>query len=359
MDLIVVDPEGAVGTALSDSLPGINVVGVAHTDAVYAQTQCGGDDLPCVICLTEQDLLVCAQWRPQPTLIYLAQHTVTANQTIQIMRAGAKDIWLPTDNSELRRASLSRVHGAAAESVATLAETARDRETARKIQQGMWPADASELANYKFSRRLLPAATLTGDFVDYFRVGERYLTFFVADVAGHGTSSALLTVVLKNISWRLQQRYGRPRFRAPADMLGWINDRLIEQSAGIHVAMFLGVIDLQTQMLHYSSAAHFPPSLMVSAKALVTSLEQRGKPLGLFADAKYESAAIDIAVGDRLVVFSDGVLELLQHADLAVKEQELQQQAAATQSIDALWSNITDKVSGKDDVSLLVVERIG
>ena len=359
MDLIVVDPEGAVGTALSNSLPGVNVFSVVDANALRAQTQCSEDDLPCVICLTEQDLLACAQWRPQLSLIYLAQHTVTAEQTISIMRAGARDIWLPTDNSEIRRASLHRVHGAAAESRVTLAETARDRETARKIQQGMWPADASELANYRFSRRLLPAATLTGDLVDYFRVGERYLTFFVADVAGHGTSSALLTVVLKNISWRLQQRYGRPRFRAPADVLGWINDRLIEQSAGIHVAMFLGVIDLQTQTLHYSSAAHFPPSLMVSADAQVTSLEQRGKPLGLFADAKYESAAIDIAAGDRLVVFSDGVLELLQHAELAVKEQALQQQAAATQSVDALWSNITDKVSGEDDVSLLVVERIG
>ena len=177
-------------------------------------------------------------------------------------------------------------------------------------------------------------------------------------MAGHGAASALLTVVLKNISWRLQQRYGRPRFRAPGEVLVWINQQLIEQSAGMHVAMFLGVIDLRKHTLHYSSAAHFPPSLVVADAGQTKSLEQRGKPLGLFPDAKYESAAVDIAPGERVVVFSDGILELLQESDLAGKEQKLQQQAASAPTIDSLWAKLTDNVSAEDDVSLLVVERI-
>ena len=87
-------------------------------------------------------------------------------------------------------------------------------------------------------------------------------------------------------------------------------------------------------------------------------MEQRGKPLGLFPDAKYESAAVDIAPGERVVVFSDGILELLQESDLAGKEQKLQQQAASAPTIDSLWAKLTDNVSAEDDVSLLVVERI-
>ena len=124
-------------------------------------------------------------------------------------------------------------------------------------------------------------------------------------------------MVLKNISWRLQQRYGRPRFRAPGEVLVWINQQLIEQSAGMHVAMFLGVIDLRKHTLHYSSAAHFLS--LVVADAGKPRVWSSAIPLGLFPDAKYESAAVDIAPGERVVVFSDGILELLQESDLAGK----------------------------------------
>ena len=78
----------------------------------------------------------------------------------------------------------------------------------------------------------------------------------MADVAGHGASSALLTVALKNISGGCNSA-DLPRFRSTGQMLEWINATLTDQSIDRHVAMFLGVIDLQTHKLHYASAAHF------------------------------------------------------------------------------------------------------
>jgi hypothetical protein len=358
MDLIVLDATGTLGATVSAALPEISVSCVADVAELRAQSALAATPLPIVLCSSQQDLLECAKHEPKLPSAYWADKALTADQMLQTVRAGARDVWYATAPAGDWRASVLRLQDAVVDAPSVANETVRDAETARKIQQGMWPADGIELLNYKFSRRLLPATTLTGDFVDYFPIGERYLAFFVADVAGHGTSSALLTVVLKNISWRLQQRYGRPRFRAPGEMLDWINKRLLEQSAGMHVAMFLGVIDMQKQTLHYSSAAHFPPSLLVAKGGKVTSLEQRGKPLGLFENAQYESAAIDIALGDRVVVFSDGVLELLHQSDLADKEQKLRDQASKTQSVESLWSSLTKEVSGKDDVSLLVVERI-
>jgi len=98
--------------------------------------------------------------------------------------------------------------------------------------------------------------------------------------------------------------------------------------------------------------------LLVSDAGEVTSLEQRGKPLGLFADATYESAEVDLRVGERVIVFSDGVLEQHQTLDLATREQALKDQAVNADDIEGLWSYATANVSGEDDVSLLMVERL-
>lgn len=358
MELIVLDAKGKVGTAVSAALPQVNVTVVTDVDALGAQLKSCTVQPSTLLFVNQSDLSACSDLAARLPAIYWAQENYTADELLQAIRIGARDIWRVSDVPTEWIASLERLQDATAGFAHWANEMQRDSQTAGNIQQGMWPADATDLAGYRFSRRLLPAATLTGDFVDYFPIGVRYLTFFVADVAGHGAASALLTVVLKNISWRLQQRYGRPRFRAPGEVLVWINQQLIEQSAGMHVAMFLGVIDLRKHTLHYSSAAHFPPSLVVADAGQTKSLEQRGKPLGLFPDAKYESAAVDIAPGERVVVFSDGILELLQESDLAGKEQKLQQQAASAPTIDSLWAKLTDNVSAEDDVSLLVVERI-
>ena len=358
MDLIVLDAKGAVGPVLTAALPQVNVTVVTDVDALGAQLETCVTQSPIVLCANQQHLSQCSALAVHIPLVCWVQESLAAEALLQVMRDGARDIWCAADTPADWSASIERLQNATASGASWVDEAQRDAQTAGKIQQGMWPADATVLSDYRFSRRLLPAATLTGDFVDYFPIGVRYLTFFVADVAGHGTSSALLTVVLKNISWRLQQRYGRPRFRAPGEVLGWINQQLIEQSAGMHVAMFLGVIDLRKHILHYASAAHFPPSLVVADNGQTKSLEQRGKPLGLFADAAYESAAVDIAPGERIVVFSDGVLELMPESDLAAKEQKLQEQAVSTPGIDALWADLTNGISGKDDVSLLMVERV-
>ena len=66
----------------------------------------------------------------------------------------------------------------------------------------------------------------------------------------------------------------------------------------------------------------------------------------------------DSSEGDRVVVFSDGVLEQAHKADLQTREQVLKDQAAKADNIEELWSQVTAKVSGEDDASLLIVKRL-
>lgn len=359
MDLLVVDNDAKFGATLDAALDGVAVT--VLEDWTQLRATCEGladNQMPVVVCSSESDVHNCVDWNPRLTVIFWATQVPTDSQLLQLMRLGARDIWLASESASdwlPRLQWLTKLNRGIHE---VPSDFQRDIETARLIQQGMLPIDGAVLNDYQFSLRVLPSAMLSGDFIDYFAIGTRYLAFFMADVAGHGASSALLTVALKNISWRLQQRYGRPRFRSTGQMLEWINARLVDQSIDRHVAMFLGVIDLQTHKLHYASAAHFPPSLRVGDGGEVTSLEQRGKPLGLFAEAVYESAEVDLSVGDRVVVFSDGVLEQSHKMDLQTLEQVLKDQAAKADSIEELWSQVTANVSGEDDASLLIVKRL-
>jgi hypothetical protein len=359
MDLLVLDNDATFGATMEATLVDVDVSVVHSWPQLRLKFEAlAVNQLPIVVCSSEVDLGRCMEWNPRLLVIFWAQQLPSSVDVLRLMQMGVRDIWLPSESANDWAVRLQWLNKLNAMVNAISGDSQRDIQTARVIQQSMWPQDEAVLSGYKFSRRLLPAAMLSGDFVDYFAVGARYLIFFMADVAGHGVSPALLTAALKNISWRLQQRYGRPRFRTPAQMLEWINARVIDQSVDLHVAMFLGVIDLQTHTLHYASAAHFPPSLRVSDTGEVTSLEQRGKPLGLFAGATYESAEVDLRLGERVVVFSDGILEQRQTLDLATREQALKDQAVNADDIEGLWSYATANVSGEDDVSLLMVERL-
>ena len=165
--------------------------------------------------------------------------------------------------------------------------------------------------------------------------------------------------MLKNISWRLQQKFGMPQFDSPGNMLSWINDTLIGQGIEKHVAMFLGIIDKDTQTLHYSMAAQYPPALLRSADGASTSLLQEAKPLGLFPNVSYGSDHIDFPQGSTLFVFSDGAMDCLPAAELEDKELELQMLVETLPEPAKLWSRLCESLKNLDDVSLLAVQHRG
>ena len=213
------------------------------------------------------------------------------------------------------------------------------------------------MAGYRFSRWVQPSLILSGDFIDYFPLQDRYLACFLADVAGHGASSALLTVMLKNISWRLQQKFGLPSFNLPGDLLAWINETLIGQSIEKHVAMFLGIIDTHDDTLHYSMAAQYPPALLCKPDGNTQLLQQQAKPLGLFSDASYTSEQLPFPEGATLMVFSDGVMDCLPSSQFADKEAALVEMTQSLRDPLKIWSRLCESLKNLDDVSLLAVQR--
>jgi sigma-B regulation protein RsbU (phosphoserine phosphatase) len=325
-----------------------------------------------VMCFSTDALLECHH--PAIVPILFSRPPLVVATMLLALSNGAVDCWSGemssqelAERGEALVARLRRTHGVSQQVMQNAAAAARlsdleqqlqeDQRAGQQIQLGMLPSQHKPMGQFLFSRWVQPSLMLSGDFVDYFPLQDRYLACFLADVAGHGASSALLTVMLKNISWRLQQKFGLPQFKSPGDMLGWINQTLIGQGIEKHVAMFLGIIDTQTDVLHYSMAAHYPPALMLSQAGEVTALQQSAKPLGLFPNAVYTSDQVDFPTGSTLLVFSDGVMDCLAPTDFDEKEAALRELAVTFDEPVKLWGRLCESLKKLDDVSLLAVKH--
>lgn len=238
-----------------------------------------------------------------------------------------------------------------------------DQEAGRRVQRRMLPPTPHVFnETCHFSHRIIPSLYLSGDFVDYFRIGPERIGFYLADVSGHGASSAFVTVFLKTLTNRIQRHYEKrtaSNALSPSRLLSAINQELIAMGMGKHLAMFCGVIDLSENKLVYCIGAHFPPPILVNG-GVAQALAGRGLPVGIFSDATFEDIVLPLEPTFSLVAMSDGVLEVLPEGTMEDKEAHLLAVAGAGHpDADALAValEIDGDVEVPDDIALLVINR--
>lgn len=238
-----------------------------------------------------------------------------------------------------------------------------DQEAGRRVQRRMLPPTPHVFNDTcHFSHRIIPSLYLSGDFVDYFRIGPDRIGFYLADVSGHGASSAFVTVFLKTLTNRIQRHYEKrtaSNALSPSRLLSAINQELIAMGMGKHLAMFCGVIDLSENKLVYCIGAHFPPPILVNG-GVAQALAGRGLPVGIFSDATFEDIVLPLEPVFSLVAMSDGVLEVLPEGTMEDKEAHLLAVAGAGHpDADALAValEIDGDVEVPDDIALLVINR--
>ncbi len=245
-----------------------------------------------------------------------------------------------------------------------LAQLRTDQEAGRRLQFQLLPRDGREFGPYRMSRRMFPSTYLSGDFIDYFTIDNRRVGFYVVDVSGHGAASAFVTVMLRTLIRQYQEAYVRRRDDTalrPDEMLGVIDRHLQHQEVDKHVTMFYGVIDRIEHTLTFGSGGQYPyPILRTGGDT--RWLDQRGRAVGLFPDARFTTEQVDLPPGCHLLVVSDGVLELegLRGDSASEKLNTLRTHAAnRALSLDALAGviGLDAPVELVDDVGMLLVER--
>ncbi|MDG1232587.1 MAG: fused response regulator/phosphatase [Pseudomonadales bacterium] len=241
---------------------------------------------------------------------------------------------------------------ASEETSSMLQRLERDQRSGFRVQQAMLPDSPTSIRGITFNHQLYPSLIMSGDFIDYFELVDGKIAFYIADVSGHGASSAFITVLLKSLSRRLLDEFGR--YLSTAEILSWINAELMQWKLEQHVTMFFGIIDEENNFLEYSNAAHFPGTILCFDQG-AKFLEIGGQPLGLYSEPVYQVHHVDLPENYSIVMFSDGVFEILPQGTLEAKEEHLLSVVKCQQS----GENLAGMVNGLvDDLGVLSASAI-
>ncbi|MFT5579695.1 MAG: sigma-B regulation protein RsbU (phosphoserine phosphatase) [Paraglaciecola psychrophila] len=238
----------------------------------------------------------------------------------------------------------------------------QDQQAGRHVQFTMLPDTPKTFASYEFSHQVLPSLYLSGDFIDYFTVGDNHVTFFIADVSGHGASSAFVTVLLKNLFARKRSDFLHQDDRtilSPLKMLQVANRELLATDIGKHATLCVGTLDLNENSLLYSVAGHLPLPILV-ADGCSQYLETEGMPVGLFETASYFENKCQLPDRFELMLFTDGVLEVIPAQGVLAQEAFLLKTLSpGFSSLQAVTQalGLHQVVDAPDDIACLVISK--
>jgi serine phosphatase RsbU (regulator of sigma subunit) len=178
-------------------------------------------------------------------------------------------------------------------------------EMARQIQLSILPRETPRLQGLQIEARYLPMRSVAGDFYDFLSVDETHVGILIADVSGHGLASALIASMLQT-AFAAQA----PNASEPEKVLTGLNWALHGKFQNQYVTAVYLFVDMDKSMVTYAGAAH-PPFLVWQTKTgRAQACVQNGLMLGPFPDAEYSSATFSLEKGDKIVLVTDGILEV-------------------------------------------------
>jgi serine phosphatase RsbU (regulator of sigma subunit) len=179
---------------------------------------------------------------------------------------------------------------------------AQELQLAARIQRALLPEARFTCRLAELGAVMIPCRSVGGDFYEHAAFEDGGLAFAVGDVAGKGTSAALLTAVVQGLLAAEAETVDEP-----GQVLYRINRTLCRRSVeSKFVTAFYGRIS-PSGLLRYCNAGHNPPFLLNAAG--VQRLEAGGPVMGIFDRGSYDTAEVALAAGDLIVLFSDGVTE--------------------------------------------------
>ena len=179
-----------------------------------------------------------------------------------------------------------------------------DLEIARDIQLAMLPRGISELGGSRACGLTRPANTVGGDFYDILTLPDGRVIVTVGDVAGKGSPAALLMALLLAMMRTLVDEG-----LESARLFARLNVQIVRHSPGSRfITLFYALYDPRTGQLEYVNAGHLPP-LIHRQDGSFERLTGGGIALGMFDQSTYQSHRAELAPGDAMILYSDGITE--------------------------------------------------
>ncbi|MBV8551848.1 MAG: PP2C family protein-serine/threonine phosphatase [Acidobacteriaceae bacterium] len=183
-----------------------------------------------------------------------------------------------------------------------LTEIQNELDVARRIQLSILPAEFPRSMHFQVAARYVPMTSVAGDFYDYVVAENGRAGLLIADVSGHGVPAALIASMVK-----LAAASQRTNASDPARFLRGMNAALYRNTQNQFVTAAYVYLDSRSRELHYSAAGH-PPMLLLR-NGVVIEVQENGLILAAFDFATYSTVTHRLEHGDRLLLYTDGIVE--------------------------------------------------
>jgi sigma-B regulation protein RsbU (phosphoserine phosphatase) len=235
----------------------------------------------------------------------------------------------------------------------------------RKIQFSLLPEVSPLAPGWAFATFYRPARQVGGDFYDFFELPgtPRKLGLLIADVADKGVPAALFMALSRSV---IRTR-AMTSLVTPSEVLTQANHLILQDSrAKLFITVCYMTLDVHTGRLVYCLAGHNRPLWWHASTGVCTELTGRGAVLGIFEDIELEDHEIDLAPGDLLILYTDGITEAMDDTHQLFGEDRLQAviaanpTASAPEMLEAIIGAVetfTANAAQSDDMTLLVVKR--
>ncbi len=245
-------------------------------------------------------------------------------------------------------------------------------KAAREIQLSMVPLDfhaPSAASPVEIFATLEPAREIGGDLYDFFWGEDGRLYFVVADVSGKGAPAALFMARIKTMTRLVAMLYREPSGAAvePGRIVAKINeDVCVDNRQDMFVTVFFGILDPRTLELMYCNAGHNTP-YVIRKNGPVKLQGAHGIPMGILGDYEYDTERLQLARGDCLFVFTDGVTEAMDAQSSFFTDQRLEavlaglEGAPARAVVSEVIASVRDFSSGApqaDDIAVMAIRLV-
>lgn len=204
--------------------------------------------------------------------------------------------------------AISKAQAMLLDTLALLSERIRTEvDKARQIQQSLLPPSPFRHADLELDAVLINSSEISGDFYDYFIIDDHRLGVLVGDVSGHGVQSGMVATAAKAGLQMLLDR----GVHAPGELLAGINSAVLATSSNaMMMTAVVTVVDRTAHTVSMANAGHNYPFLYHANNGSIDMLDSVGGfPLGFDRGSEYMEQTVRFESGDRLLLYTDGIIE--------------------------------------------------
>lgn len=195
-----------------------------------------------------------------------------------------------------------------------------EHDRSKMLMDTIMNSSLPEYSNIDMAMVYEPFSAIGGDFCRFTFSQPHSFGILIADISGHGVSAALLSVLANGTI----NSFEKSLLHSPPQFMEALNNLLVPLFNGNYLTAFYMVVDLQKMTLEFANAGHRYPVLVSGKSQSVTLLNAKGRPVGLTENEKYALGSVALGYGDRVLLYTDGILEnLLEKGGQVFDEEKL------------------------------------